>query len=322
MDSVELCAGAGGQALGLERAGFRHRALVEIDAHCRATIRLNRPGWNVVQGEGCDLARFDARPYAGVDLVAGGLPCPPFSVAGKQLGSADERNLFPDALRVIDETRPRAVLIENVRGFLDAVFSDYRQFLRSQLRSMGYVAEWRLFNACDFGVPQLRPRVVIVALREDLRDRFAWPEPGGLPAPTVGDTLHDLMAAGGWQGADRWRAGADDVAPTIVGGSRKHGGPDLGPTRARAAWAQLGVDGKGVADAPPPAGFVGMPRLTVPMVARIQGFPDDWVFTGRKTAAYRQVGNAFPPPLAAAVGRALVSAMSVRRPPLRIARHG
>lgn len=313
MDSIELCAGAGGQALGLEQAGFAHRALVEIDAHCRATLSLNRPGWNVEQGDQADLTQFDARAYAGVDLVAGGLPCPPFSVAGKQLGAGDERNMFPDALRVIDETKPRAVMIENVRGFLDAVFSDYRLHLRAELRRMGYVTDWRLFNASDFGVPQLRPRVVIVAIRDDLADGFSWPDPLHDRPATVGTVLRDLMAAGGWPGAGAWAARADDIAPTLVGGSKKHGGPDLGPTRARKAWATLGVDGKGVADAPPAPDFVGMPRLTVPMVARLQGFPDDWTFAGRKTAAYRQVGNAFPPPVARAVGERIRAALSARR---------
>lgn len=313
MDSVELCAGAGGQALGLEQAGFAHRALVEIDAPCRATLRLNRPHWHVEEGSQADLTTFDARAYRGVDLVAGGLPCPPFSVAGKQLGAGDERNMFPDAIRVIDETRPRAVMIENVRGFLDAVFSDYRLHLKSELRRLGYLADWRLFNASDFGVPQLRPRVVIVAMRSDLADGFSWPDPQHRRPATVGEVLGDLMAEGGWAGAKRWAERADDIGPTLVGGSKKHGGPDLGPTRARAAWATLGVDGKGVADAPPSPDFVGMPRLTVPMVARIQGFPDDWVFSGRKTAAYRQVGNAFPPPVARAVGKRIHAALSARR---------
>ena len=313
MDSIELCAGAGGQALGLEQAGFAHHALVEIDPHCRATLSLNRPDWNVEQGDQADLTRFDARAYAGVDLVAGGLPCPPFSVAGKQLGAGDERNMFPDALRVIDETKPRAVMIENVRGFLDAVFSDYRLHLKGELRRMGYVTDWRLFNASDFGVPQLRPRVVIVAIRTDLADGFAWPDPLHDRPATVGTVLRDLMGAGGWPGAAAWAERADDIAPTLVGGSKKHGGPDLGPTRARKAWASLGVDGKGVADAPPPRDFVGMPRLTVPMVARLQGFPDDWTFAGRKTAAYRQVGNAFPPPVARAVGERIRAALSARR---------
>ena len=308
--SVEVCAGAGGQALGLERAGFSHEALVEINEHCRATLALNRPAWNVIDGEQSDLRNFDGRPYSGVDLLAGGLPCPPFSVAGKQLGEADERNLFPDILRVVREIKPQAIMIENVRGFLSDVFSDYRRKLKRQLVGLGYRADWRLFNASDFGVPQLRPRVVIVAIRRDRFDGFSWPTPGGASTSTVGETLHDLVAANGWRQASKWSRQADDIAPTIVGGSTKHGGPDLGPTRARQAWATLGVDGRGVADEAPARDFVGSPRLTVRMVARLQGFPDDWAFSGRKTAAYRQVGNAFPPPVAEAVAKNIHAALS------------
>ena len=111
----------------------------------------------------------------------------------------------------------------------------------------------------------------------------------------------DLMAARGWSGATQWRSIASEIAPTLVGGSKKHGGPDLGPTRARKAWACLGVNGSTLAEDAPEPDFEGMPRLTVRMAARIQGFPDDWEFVGGKTAAYRQVGNAFPPPVARAV---------------------
>lgn len=311
--SVELCAGGGGQALGLERAGFGHLALVEIDDWSRRTLRQNRPHWNVVEGPQADLTYFDPRPYSGVDLVAGGVPCPPFSVAGKQLGPNDERDLFPAALNVVDQLRPGAVMLENVRGFLDPVFADYRAQLAARLASLGYSrVEWRLLNACDFGVPQLRPRVVIVALQRPFSDAFEWPS-GGVPAPTVGDCLHDLMAQDGWAGARAWSGGANAHAPTIVGGSKKHGGPDLGPTRARRAWAALGVNGLSIADQPPPSNFEGMPRLTVRMVARLQGFPDDWEFAGRKTAAYRQVGNAFPPPVAHAVATRLRIALQSRR---------
>lgn len=311
LTSVELCAGAGGQALGLERAGFSHTALVEIDKHCCNTLRHNRPEWNVLQE---DMRHFKdyAANYQGMDLLAGGLPCPPFSVAGKQLGERDERNLFNDAIDIIDVTRPRAVMIENVRGFLDAVFHDYRERLKAQLDKLGYRAEWRLLNASDYGVPQLRPRVVIVALRKDRSDFFEWPEAHPHNPPTVGETLRDLMASRGWRGADIWATKADEIAPTIVGGSKKHGGPDLGPTRARAAWATLGVEGRTIAPEAPDAFFEGMPRLTIPMVARIQGFPDDWHFTGAKTNAYRQVGNAFPPPVAQAVSSQIAKSLRKR----------
>lgn len=306
MNSLEMCAGAGGQALGLERAGFEHEALVEWEAPACSTLRLNRPHWNVIEG---DLAKFDARPFKSIDLVAGGVPCPPFSKAGKQLGADDERDLFPQAVRVVDETRPQAVMLENVRGLLDAVFVDYRQKIAQQLQALGYWTDWHLFNAADFGVCQLRPRVVFVAIRKDIAPYFRWPAPTMKLGPTVGELLYDLMAADGWRGAAAWRDRANDIAPTLVGGSKKHGGPDLGPTRARAAWAALGVEGKSLADAAPAADFVGMPRLTVRMCARVQGFPDDWEFSGKKTASYRQVGNAFPPPVAHAVSAQIAQAI-------------
>ena len=310
LTSLEMCAGAGGQALGLEQAGFSHAACVEIDADCCKTLRLNRD-WQVLEQ---DLNSFDGRPFRQqIDLLAGGLPCPPFSIAGKQLGANDERNLFPAALRIIDEIQPRAIMIENVRGLLSAAFEDYRTWIEAQLRKQNYDTRWRLFNASDHGVPQLRPRLIFVAIRRQYASQFEWPMPSPRNPPTVGATLVDLMAADGWRGASKWAAGANDVAPTLVGGSKKHGGPDLGPTRARAAWATLGVDGLGLADAPPPENFVGMPRLTVRMAARIQGFPDDWLFHGRKTAAYRQVGNAFPPPVATRVGAQIMQALTARR---------
>lgn len=310
LTSVEMCAGAGGQALGLEQAGFQHEVLVEIDSHCCATLRLNRPEWKVHQQ---DLKDFKGSAYKGIDLLAGGLPCPPFSVAGKQLGAADERNLFPEAIRLADEIRPHAIMIENVRGILDAVFEDYRQYVGRELKKLGYVGRWRLLNASDYGVPQLRPRVVFVALEKKYADAFSWPEPRQAEPATVGETLYDLMASNGWYGAKAWKMQANEIAPTLVGGSKKHGGPDLGPTRAKRAWATLGVDGKTLADEPPAPDFVGMPKLTVRMAARIQGFPDEWQFSGRKTNTYRQVGNAFPPPVAHAVAKQIYLALSARR---------
>jgi DNA (cytosine-5)-methyltransferase 1 len=116
LTTLELCAGGGGQALGLEQAGIEHVALVELDRHACATLRTNRPNWKVIQA---DIREFDATPYRGVDLVSGGLPCPPFFVAGKQLGDKDDRNLFPCAIRIISEARSRAVMFENVRGILE-----------------------------------------------------------------------------------------------------------------------------------------------------------------------------------------------------------
>jgi DNA (cytosine-5)-methyltransferase 1 len=308
--TLEVCAGAGGQAIGLEQAGIEHAALVELDRHACATLRTNRPAWDVIQH---DINTFDGSPFKGVDIVSGGLPCPPFSVAGKQLGKKDERNLFPAVIRLLDQIRPRAVMIENVRGILDPVFEDYRGFVGEELTRLGYECGWKLMNAADFGVPQLRPRVVFIAIRKELADRFSWPQIPEIPPRTVGETLYDLMAANGWKNAKEWAKRAGEIAPTIVGGSHKHGGPDLGPTRARKAWASLDVDGLGIANEPPGPDFLGMPRLTVRMVARLQGFPDDWQFCGGKTTAYRQVGNAFPPPFARAVAEKLAECLTVSR---------
>jgi DNA (cytosine-5)-methyltransferase 1 len=144
---------------------------------------------------------------------------------------------------------------------------------------------------------------------------FRWPEPNGKRV-TVGEALRDLMGANGWPHVDEWVAMADGIGPTLVGGSKKHGGADLGPTRAKKAWEALGVDGKGVADAAPsadaPPPSVRLPRLTVEMVARLQGWKpeDEWEFAGRKTSQYRQIGNAFPPPVAEAVGRSIRDALN------------
>jgi len=304
---LEICAGAGGQALGLEAAGFEPVGVVEIEPPCCETLRTNRPDWNVIES---DVREIRGRSYWGVDLLAGGVPCPPFSIAGKQLGKDDERDLFPEALRLVAEARPKAVMLENVRGFAGSRFDGYRKDLMRDFARLGYSARWEVLNASDFGVPQLRPRFILVAIRDPVKGHFEWPEPCQ-SAPTVGDVLADLMASEGWKGWRKWKSGAQVIAPTLVGGSKKHGGPDLGPTRAKRAWAELGVNGHGLANDPPANDFPidDMPKLTVRMAARIQGFPDEWEFFGKKTAAYRQVGNAFPPPVAEAVGRQIVGAL-------------
>jgi DNA (cytosine-5)-methyltransferase 1 len=194
-------------------------------------------------------------------------------------------------------------MLENVRGFLDPKFDAYRNSILNAIRRLGYRADIKLLQASDFGVPQIRPRVVIVGIRNDERGEFHYPAASRRAAPSVGEALKGLMGANGWKGLDAWVVRANKIAPTIVGGSKKHGGPDLGPTRARRAWMELGVDGLGIADAPPAMDFDGTPKLTKEMIARIQGFPPEWHFGKRKTAACRMIGNAFPPPVANAVGR-------------------
>lgn len=300
--AVEICAGAGGQAIGFHEAGFEHVALVELDANACATLRHNGARW----GWADRVHRADVRTWSlpadfgPVDILCGGVPCTPFSVSGNRRGRDDERDLFPALLRLAGELKPRAVQVENVRGLLSSKFAEYRAFIEAQLVELGYVVRWQLLNAADFGVPQRRLRVVLVALRPDDMAHFSWPDPLPSPPPTVGEVLSDSMASRGWEGAASWAAGACEVAPTVCAGRAN--------TPTKMAWARLGVDLRWVADDVPGVGFVGMPRLTVRQLALVQGFPAWWEFQGGKTSAYCQVGNAFPPPVARAVGERIVAA--------------
>lgn len=305
--SLEICAGAGGQAIGLEMAGFEHTALIEIENIACQTLRTNRPNWNVIEG---DVRYFQADSYRNqIDLLAGGVPCPPFSIAGKQLGNMDERDLFPTALRIASECCPKAILLENVRGLLSPKFIDYRNHILSELNQLGYVGEWQLLHASDFGVSQNRPRAILVALKEKYWPHFKWPQKSALRPMSVGELLYPEMSELGWERVEEWKIQAQSIAPTLVGGSKKHGGPDLGPTRAKKAWKEIGIDGHGLADKAPMNGFSGLPRLTLRMTALIQGFPHDWQIAGKKTSAYRQIGNAFPPPVAEALGKSIINAL-------------
>ncbi|MFI2783080.1 DNA cytosine methyltransferase [Streptomyces sp. ALB3] len=391
LTSIEICAGAGGQAIGLHEAGFKHLALVEIDPHAAETLRINigslkEWSWEkeycdvisgdvnnfspipVDEGRKSDLQkvqRYLGKPLArgDLDLLAGGVPCPPFSHAGKQLGKDDERDLFPRILELTDELLPKAVMIENVRGIKDVKFEEYRTYIKARLEGgwathpatgieqdfdgLGYeVCEWEVLEASDFGVPQLRPRAVLVAIREDVLGdiKFVWPTATGSPR-SVFRALEQSMdlrfapylamsgdvARLAEKRLGRWKEQAQKaesrkdfgVAPTLVGGSKKHGGADLGPSRAKAAWALLGVSGVGVANSHDESVKKASqdrdlfresgPMLTVEQAAIIQGFPDNWKFSGGKTAQYRQVGNAFPPPVAAAVGKAIADVLRAAR---------
>jgi DNA (cytosine-5)-methyltransferase 1 len=273
--SIEICAGAGGQALGLELAGFRHLALVENDEWCCRTLR-NRRRWRGIVRE-TDLhewtaARFEKK----VDLFVGGVPCPPFSRAGQRLGRQDERDLFPKAVELIAECKPRAVMLENVRGLLGNEFSDYRvQQIERPLKNLGFRVRWKLLQASDYGVPQLRPRAICVALRKDVMPHIDWPAERPDSAPTVGEVLEKQMASRGWSGAAEWAQRANAIAPTLVGGSKKHGGPDLGPTQVKKQWRELGVNALLVADEPPGPEWNGEPPTTVPTGCDLRNLSED-----------------------------------------------
>ncbi|MGY6023151.1 DUF6339 family protein [Streptomyces spinosirectus] len=310
--SVEICAGAGAQALGLERAGFDPVLLIDSKADACFTIDLNRPEWDVI----CmDVAQFhpSERPeILGVDLVSGGLPRVKSPASVGRTEDMEERGVLRTAIRLVRAIRPKAVLLENVPDLVESPdFTSDRAWIETELRASGYRWSWRVLNAADFGVPQNRSSGFLVALQEPHFSRFSWPEPYELPPPTVGKVLGPSMAALGWPGADRWIKGADRIAPALVGGSDRRGGADLGPTGTKNAWAALGVNGNSLGDDPPGADFSvdGQPKLTVEQAALIQAIPREWTFFGGKTSRYRQIGHAMPPPLATAVGRAIAAAL-------------
>jgi DNA (cytosine-5)-methyltransferase 1 len=191
--AAELCAGAGGAALGLEQAGFTHGALVEADADAVQTLKLNRPGWPVYRGditEGYLAGTFD--------LVSGGLPCTPHSRGGKQLGTDDERHLWHTALDIIGAARPRAVLLETADAVLGQMFDTERAGTRGRLAELGYFVRWEQIDCLWYGLSQHRKRAVLVALREPAAvSAFRWPAPVPEPPPAAGELLHARMAARG-----------------------------------------------------------------------------------------------------------------------------
>ncbi|MDF3141598.1 MULTISPECIES: DNA (cytosine-5-)-methyltransferase [unclassified Streptomyces] len=320
LTSLEICAGGGGQAIGVERAGFHHLALVERKAEACATLRLNRPSWSVIQK---DLREFEPQRDAGigtVDLLAGGVPCTPYSIAGAQKGAADERDLLPEALRLVEILLPRAVMLENVKTLARSrEFIHVRNHIVETLENLGYEVHIDVLDAQNFGVSQTRQRTLIVAVQKGLK-KFQWPI-GSWELPyTVGEVLQESMQSGGWPGAAEWASLANDIAPTIVGGSEKHGGGDLGPERAKQKWAKMAVNGNSTAAQVPGPDFVlqhgvgrggrkGYPKLTPEQVALLQGFPREWQFAGSRTARYKQIGNAFPPPVAHAVAASIADVL-------------
>nr|WP_241741273.1 DNA cytosine methyltransferase [Streptomyces sp. L2] len=309
---MEICAGAGAQALGLERAGFDPVVLIDSKADACFTIDLNRPGWDVI----CmDVVQFrpNLRPdVSGVDLVSGGLPRVKSLATVGRTEDTDERRVLRAAVTLACEIKPKAVLFENVPDLVAGTeFQADRAWIERELGQVGLRSTWKVLNAGDFSVPQNRKSGFLVALREPYFSRFSWPEPSGSPAPTVGQVLGPSMLADGWPGAPRWIERADRLAPALVGGSDRRGGADLGPTGSKRAWAALGVNGTSLGDSPPGPDFPvdEDPRLTVEQAALIQAFPTTWRFSGGKTSRYRQVGHAMPPPLATAVGLAIATAL-------------
>jgi DNA (cytosine-5)-methyltransferase 1 len=316
---VDVCSGAGGLALGLEQAGFEPRLLLDDDEVAVTTLKANRPQWNVLH---TDLLDFDPAEHPvsqDVDLLSAGLPRVRSSATVGRADSQAEERMLEAAIYLVHAIRPRAVLIENVPGLAHSdEYQRFRDFARAELAHLGYEFSWLVLNAVDFGVPQNRRQGVLVAVEQQRAGAFRPPMPTVQQPMTVGAALEASMASRGWSGAARWTAQADRPAPTLVGGSRNRGGADLGPTGAKKTWATMGVDAHTVGDVIPGPDFHwnpelgrdGMVKITVEQAALLQGFPETWEIAGRKTARYRQVGQATPPPVGRALGHSLATALN------------
>ncbi|WSP43544.1 DNA cytosine methyltransferase [Streptomyces sp. NBC_01244] len=309
---MEICAGSGAQALGLEQAGFDPVVLIDSKADACFTIDLNRPHWDVLCMDLADFRPKERPECIGVDLLSGGLPRVKSSASAGRAEDGEELRVLLAAVELVGEIRPKAVLLENLMDLVESpYFAADREWIEGRLAELGYGAGWKVLNASAFGVPQNRGSGFLVALRNEYFHRFSWPQPDGSEPPTLGDVLGPSMAANGWSGAEAWIKGAGRIAPALVGGSDRRGGADLGPTGSKNAWAALGVNGSSLGDDVPDADFPadGVPRLTVDQAATVQSIPEDWRFFGGKTSRYRQIGHAMPPPLAHAVGGAIAAAL-------------
>lgn len=321
---IELFAGAGGLALGLEQAGIDGLCFVEFDRQACETLRKNRPEWNIIES---DIANIDFTTYKRkVDLVSGGPTCQAFSYAGKRLGFGDARGtLFAQFARCLKEVEPKMFLFENVKGMLTHDKGRTFKTISHEFESLGYQIVYKVLNAAYYGVGQKRQRLIILGIRNDLKDiiKFEYPEPdkamtvlrdvlAGVPdSPYLpySENKHDVMElvpAGGC-----WVDLPDEVAKEYMGKSYYSGGGRRGIAR-RISWDE------------PSLTLTTSPSqkqterchpdetrpFTVREYARIQSFPDEWEFCGSIGDRYKQIGNAVPVELARRIGLEIIKALN------------
>lgn len=320
---IELFAGAGGLALGLEQAGFDGLAYVEINGDACETLRRNRPEWNVIEG---DVHEIDFRQYDGqVDLVSGGFPCQAFSMAGKRLGFGDIRGtLFAEIIRCANETHPKMLLMENVKGLLPHDGGRTFETIRHEVEEAGYSLQWKVLNASYHGVGQARERIVMIGIRNDLADKisFEYPEPDNRQM-TLRDALDGVPDSPGASYSEKkakvlnlvppggcWVDLPQDIAREYMKSSYDSPGGKRGMAR-RLSWNRpcltltTSPSQKQTERCHPDE----TRPLTVREYARVQSFPDDWEFAGGIGSQYRQIGNAVPVEMARRIGVQIVKAL-------------
>ena len=306
---VSLFTGAGGLDIGFERAGAEVLVAVDNDPEACKTLRHNRADWAVFEG---DIRDFDPSPYEGADLVIGGPPCQGFSTAGKQDPSDPRNFLWKEYLRVVRAVRPRGVLLENVAAMANAKNEDHLHGIAEALRALGYAVELRILNAADYGVPQVRRRIFLMGL---LGGSPSFPAPNAEHPRTVREAIGDLIG----KTDEALNHVPNKHAPHVVERWDKLAYGEVDPNYRRArlpadkpshtirAGGGYGPKGDHLAGFHPPIHYQLPRQLTVREAARLQSFPDEWVFKGSKTAQGRQVGNAVPPLLAEAVARHMLA---------------
>lgn len=321
---IELFAGAGGLALGLEQAGFDGLAYVEMNRDACSTLRLNRPDWNIIEGDvhDVDFSEYDGK----VDLVSGGFPCQAFSLAGKRLGFEDIRGtLFAEIIRCVNETHPKMLLMENVKGLLSHDGGRTFDTIRYEVEKAGYSLQWKIMNASYYGVGQARERIVMIGIRDDLADSvsFEYPAPDNAqttlrealdgvpdsPGMTYSESKRkvlDLVPPGGC-----WIDLPQKVAQEYMKGSYYSSGGKRGMAR-RLSWDKpcltltTSPSQKQTERCHPDE----TRPLTVREYARVQSFPDGWKFTGGIGSQYKQIGNAVPVEMARRIGTKIIETLN------------
>lgn len=327
LTAIDLFAGAGGLSLGLRDSGWDIVASFENNQEACATYAKN---FSATKLHCANVQSINFAQYKGVDLVVGGPPCQPFSVAGKQLATQDLRNMIPEFIRAVQEIRPKAFLMENVAGLLTSKHVKYSASVVQTLESLGYNVFVKVLCAYDYGVAQRRNRVFFVGMKKKYDYYFGFPVSShgctAYPHITAGEVLSNTpedepnmakvtyaknpvlrlspfagMLVNG-QGRPIDLQGACHTIPATAGGNRTHIIDEYG---VLLEYHRLLLEG----NAPRVGNVEGVRRLTVRESARIQSFPDSFIFTGKKSAQYRLVGNAVPPKLAEALGKSLYASL-------------
>ena len=332
--SLSLFSGGGGLDLGFERAGFTHVASYDTLAPAGVTLRNVRPQWKVFSGEAGDVTKVDWRQYRGlVDIIQGGPPCQPFSVAGRQKGKDDSRDMFPEFVRAVLEIEPIAFVAENVTALIGKKFSQYVQDVIERPLTEKYKLTRFILTAPSFGIPQIRKRVFFVGFRdEQIAAKYQAPLPTHyshhLPttkstSPTQLDLFSLLEGTENLQPCMGVREalglpdiGFDALSPTIRSSltGPRHTTSVLSSVSAQKTWEKLQIWPNGVAPNREQAHlFVpdnGHFRLSVPDCAILQGFPESWSIYGAVYMALGQIGNAVPPPMAYQVAASVAQTLS------------